>query len=44
MFCENLYDDYRYMLSKLVGTVIDSEEDAEKLFKEMHPSKHLKSC
>lgn len=39
MFIENLNDDYRKMLSKLVGTLIDSEDEAEKLCDEIISSK-----
>lgn len=43
MFSENLYDDYRNMLSKLVGSIIEDEEDAEELFSEIYSSKKYKS-
>lgn len=39
MFIENLNDSYREMLSKLVGTLISSEDDAKRLYDEIFSSK-----
>ncbi|MDI6618088.1 MAG: hypothetical protein QME45_05350 [Clostridiales bacterium] len=39
MLIENLNDRYREMLSKLVGTLIGNEREAEKLYNEIISSK-----